>query len=72
MEGIFKKVLNFPSPLPFLRRMDEKVLTLCRIRGCLDEFSNMERISPSSDSISEYQRLATIPSDCSKRFLHYT
>jgi len=33
MEGIFKKVLNFPSPHFYLRRMDEKVLTLYFIRG---------------------------------------
>lgn len=32
MEGIFKKVLNFPSPFPPPARMDEKVLTLYFIR----------------------------------------
>jgi len=34
MEGIFKKVLNFPSPFPPPQRIDEKVLTLYFIRGC--------------------------------------
>jgi len=38
MEGIFKKVLNFPSPFPPPRRMDEKVLTLYFIRGYLMSF----------------------------------
>lgn len=44
MEGIFEKVLNLPALRFHLRRMDEKVLTLYFIRGCPDEFSNMEKI----------------------------
>jgi len=43
MEGIFKKVLNFPSSHFYLRRMDEEVLTLYFIWRP-DEFSNTENI----------------------------
>jgi len=45
MEGIFKKVLNFPSSFPPPRRMDEKVLTLYFIRGYLMSFQRYEECS---------------------------
>jgi len=54
MEGIFKKVLNFPSPFP-PQRIDEKVLTLYFIRGYPISSQTRKKKPYRFYSISEYQ-----------------